>query len=102
LQAGANVQTLNALMRELAGRGVSKGYALRLVNRYGLTADAIATGDLGDVFDDTFSEKEISYLRDHEWARSDQAMLQRRTKTNLLASAASLEKIHIAITAALR
>jgi glycerol-3-phosphate dehydrogenase len=102
LQAGANVQTLNALMRELAGRGVSKGYALRLVNRYGLTADAIATGDLGDVFDDTFSEKEISYLRDHEWARSDQAMLQRRTKTNLLASAASLEKIHVAITAALR
>jgi D-erythritol 1-phosphate dehydrogenase len=102
LQAGANVSTLNALMQDIAGRGVGKGYALRLVNRYGLAADALATGDMGEVFDDTFSEKEIPYLRDYEWARSDQAMLQRRTKTNLLASAASLEKIHVAITAALR
>jgi D-erythritol 1-phosphate dehydrogenase len=102
LQTGASTKTLNALMQEIIGRGVSSGYALRLVNRYGLAADAIAKGDMGQVFDDTFSEKEIPYLRDYEWARSDQAMLQRRTKTNLLASAASLEKIHAAITAALR
>jgi D-erythritol 1-phosphate dehydrogenase len=102
LQAGASVSTLNALTQGITQRGISKAYALRLVNRYGLVADALATGDMGEVFDDTFSEKEIPYLRDHEWARSSQAMLQRRTKTNLLASPASLEKIHAAISAALR
>ena len=102
LQAGASTQTLNALTQALVGRGMSPGYAQRLVNRYGLAADQLASGDMGEVFDNTFSEKEIAYLRDHEWARTEQAMLQRRTKTNLLASTASLEKIHVAITAALR
>jgi glycerol-3-phosphate dehydrogenase len=81
---------------------VSKGYAHRLVNRYGLAADQVASGDMGEMFDETFSEAEIPYLRDHEWANSAQSMLQRRTKTNLLASPESLERIHVAISAALR
>ena len=102
LQAGATVKSLIALCDEIQTRGISAGYAHRLVNRYGLAADQLATADMGEIFDDTFSEKEIPYLRDHEWAQSAQAMLQRRTKTNLLASPVALPRIHAAIDAALK
>jgi len=102
LQAGATTKSLAALSDKIQTRGISAGYAHRLVNRYGLAADQLATADMGEIFDDTFSEKEIPYLRDHEWAHSAQAMLQRRTKTNLLASPAALPRIHAAIDAALK
>ncbi len=102
LQTGASASTLRALKSELRGRGLAKGYAHRLVNRYGMAADALAKTDMGEVFDETFSEAEIGYLHEHEWANSAQSMLQRRTKTNLLATPASLAKIHVAISAALR
>ncbi len=102
LQAGATQATLTALVRDIESRGLTHGYAQRLVNRYGLTASSIAASDMGEVFDETFSEAEISYLRDHEWAHSAQAMLQRRTKTNLLASPASLPRINALIAAAPR
>ncbi len=101
LQAGATAQSLIALCNEIQTRGISAGYAHRLVNRYGLAADQLATADMGEIFDETFSEAEIPYLRDHEWAQSAQAMLQRRTKTNLLASPATLPRIHAAIEQAL-
>ena len=101
LQAGATAKTLLALCDEIQTRGISAGYAHRLVNRYGLAADQLATTDMGEIFDDTFSEKEIPFLRDHEWAHSAQAMLQRRTKTNLLASPETLPRIHAAIESAL-
>jgi glycerol-3-phosphate dehydrogenase len=102
LQSGETPTTLRALEVELHKRGINKGYAHRLINRYGLAADTIAARDMGEVFDETFSEAEIPYLRDHEWSGSAQSMLQRRTKTNLLASPESLERIHVAISAALR
>lgn len=102
LQAGATPASLTALVTDIQSHGLSHGYAQRLVNRYGLAAASIASGDMGEIFDDTFSEAEIPYLRDHEWAQSAQSMLQRRTKTNLLTSPASLPRIHAAIDAALR
>lgn len=102
LQDGATPATLTALVTEIESRGLAHGYAQRLVNRYGLEAATIASKDVGEIFDETFSEAEISYLRDHEWAHSAQAMLQRRTKTNLLASPVSLPRINAAIAAALR
>ena len=102
LQDGATPATLIALITEIQSRGLARGYAQRLVNRYGLQAATIASNDMGEIFDETFSEAEISYLRDHEWAHSAQAMLQRRTKTNLLASPVSLPRINAAIAAALR
>ena len=102
LQAGATAKSLIALCDDIQTRGISAGYAHRLVNRYGLAADLLATADMGEIFDDTFSEKEIPFLRDHEWAHSAEAMLQRRTKTNLLASPVSLPRIHAAIDAALQ
>ena len=94
---------LNALVQTLHTRGLSTAYATRLVNRYGLVADQLVTphGDMGEIFDDTFSEREIAYLRDHEWAHSVDAMLQRRTKTTLLASPESLPRIRAAVLAAL-
>ncbi len=101
LQTGATATSLAALCNDIEARGISAGYAHRLVNRYGLAADQLATTDMGEIFDETFSEAEIPYLRDHEWALSAQAMLQRRTKTNLLASPAALPRIHSAIEKAL-
>ncbi|TAG48775.1 MAG: glycerol-3-phosphate dehydrogenase [Betaproteobacteria bacterium] len=102
LQSGATAAALRALKGELRGRGLTQGYAHRLVNRYGMAADALANKDMGEVFDETFSEAEIGHLRDNEWANSAQSMLQRRTKTNLLATPQSLARIHVAISAALR
>jgi glycerol-3-phosphate dehydrogenase len=52
---------------------------------------------MGEVFDETLSEKELPYLRDHEWAGSVDAMLQRRTKTALLASPSALTRIRAAV-----
>ncbi len=102
LQSGATPATLAALVTDIESHGLTHGYAQRLVNRYGLAAATIASRDMGEIFDETFSEAEITYLRDNEWAHSVQAMLQRRTKTNLLASPASLPRINAAIEAALR
>ena len=102
LQVGATAVTLATLVTDIQSSGLTHGYAQRLVNRYGLAAATIADKNMGEIFDETFSEAEITYLRDHEWAHSAQAMLQRRTKTNLLASPASLPRINAAIEAALR
>ncbi len=106
LQAGASPAALAALVTDVKSRGgkqkITHGYAQRLVNRYGVEAATVAASDMGEIFDETFSEAEIPYLRDHEWAHSVQAMLQRRTKTNLLASPQSLPRINAAIEAALR
>ena len=102
LQSGATQATLHALVADVESRGLTHSYAQRLVNRYGLAAATLASNNMGEIFDETFSEAEIPYLRDHEWAHSAQAMLQRRTKTNLLASPESLPRINAAIEAALR
>ena len=72
------------------------------MHRYGLAAESVIAQGTGEIFDDTFSEAEIPHLRDHEWSRSVDSMLQRRTKTNLLASAESLPRIHAAIATALK
>ncbi len=102
-QAGATHSALEALTRALHRRGLSAHYARRLVARYGLDADALVGADanMGEVFDDTISEKELPYLRDHEWAGSVDAMLQRRTKTALLASHETLPRIRAAVERAL-
>jgi glycerol-3-phosphate dehydrogenase len=101
LQSGATPAALQNVVAEVESRGLTHEYALRLTNRYGMQALHIAGTDMGEVFDQTFSEAEIPYLRDHEWARSAEAILQRRTKTNLLAAPTSLPRINAAIKAAL-
>jgi glycerol-3-phosphate dehydrogenase len=101
LQAGASEAVLQQLKNELTKQGLDAGYANRIVNRYGLEAQTLVERGLGEIFDHTFAEGEIAYLRDHEWARSVDSMLQRRTKTNLLATPESLARIRELITRAL-
>lgn len=104
LQTGASEARLQELRAELVGRGLPAAYALRLMHRYGMDADALTAGGLpamGEIFEDLFSEREIDYLRDHEWARDADAMLARRTKVGLLATAPALARIRAAIAAAL-
>ena len=101
LQGGASPDTLAEVAQALQSRGLTAAYANRLMHRYGLAAESVIAHGTGEVFDDTFSEAEIPYLRDHEWSRSVDSMLQRRTKTNLLAGRESLPRIHAAIASAL-
>jgi D-erythritol 1-phosphate dehydrogenase len=93
LQPGASEAVLAQLKSDLQKQGIDSGYANRIVNRYGLEAQTLVDRGLGEVFDHTFAEGEIAYLRDHEWSQSVDSMLQRRTKTNLLATPESLVRI---------
>jgi D-erythritol 1-phosphate dehydrogenase len=102
LQAGASETVLQQLKSDLTKQGIDAGYANRIVNRYGLEAQTLVDRGLGEVFDQTFAEGEIAYLRDYEWARSVDSMLQRRTKTNLLASTESLVRIRELINQSLQ
>lgn len=102
LQAGATPDALADVAQALQSRGLTAAYANRLMHRYGLAAESVVAQGTGEIFDDTFSEAEIPHLRDHEWSRSVDSMLQRRTKTNLLASTESLPRIHAAIATALK
>ncbi len=100
LQSGASPERLRALHAELVGRGLSAAYASRLTHRYGLEADQLTQGGIaamGECFDEVFSEREIEYLRKHEWAQDAESMLSRRTKVSLLASPEALARARKAI-----
>ncbi len=101
LQAGASEAVLVQLKSELQKQGINAGYVNRLVNRYGLEAQTLVDRGLGEIFDHAFAEGEIAYLRDREWAHCVDAMLQRRTKTNLLATPESLARIRELIAEAI-
>lgn len=104
LQAGATADALRDLHAAIVNRGFTPAYASRLTHRYGLVADRLTAegpAGMGEIFDDVFSEREIDYLRDHEWATDAEAMLTRRTKVALLASPSGLARARAAIDAAL-
>ncbi len=95
LQSGANAAALTNVQKTLAQLGVHASYAALLVARYGLDALSVcgeSASSLGQVFDDVLSEREIEYLRDHEWAKSVDSVLSRRTKAGLLLTPAG--KVH--------
>ncbi|MBW9117215.1 glycerol-3-phosphate dehydrogenase [Rhizobium cauense] len=63
-------------------------HARRLVRRYGTKASVLlgksaGTEDLGHCFGGDLYEAEVRYLIDHEWARSADDVLWRRTKDGL-------------------
>ena len=65
-----------------------KPLLLTLLHRYGTAAvdvlgDAKSVADLGEDLGGGLSKREISYLRDHEWARTAEDVLWRRTKAGL-------------------
>jgi glycerol-3-phosphate dehydrogenase len=86
LQAGADAAGLARVHDALVRSGVHAAYAGQLVARYGLDATSvIGRGESpGECFDNVLSEREIEYLRDHEWANSVDSVLSRRTKAGLL------------------
>ena len=105
LQAGADASALSAVRQTLVGQGVNADYAKLLVARYGLDALSLSGGastSLGECFDNALSEREIDYLRDHEWANSVDAVLSRRTKAGLLLTPAGKLHADAAIKAALK
>lgn len=63
-------------------------FVLTLLHRYGsntadMLGDAQTVGDLGEDLGGGLSQREVSYLRDHEWARTAEDVLWRRTKAGL-------------------
>lgn len=68
--------------------GIPDAVLLRLLRLYGteaalITADARTEDDLGPAIGGGLSEREVAFLRDHEWARTADDVLWRRTKAGL-------------------
>jgi glycerol-3-phosphate dehydrogenase len=67
-------------------------WAHSLIRRYGTRAgqvlgDANTKADLGQDFGATLTEREVQFLRTHEWAKDAEGILWRRTKLGLHMSA---------------
>jgi glycerol-3-phosphate dehydrogenase len=67
---------------------LAPGHAARLVRAYGtrarrILADAHRIEDLGRDFGATLTEAEVAYLVEHEWARTAEDILWRRSKLGL-------------------
>ena len=72
-------------------RSLSDAEAFRLTRLYGTDAarilgDASGHGDLGTDFGCDLYEAEIAFLMEHEWARTADDILWRRTKRGLVLS----------------
>ena len=76
----------------------SPGQARRLVRAYGTRARAIVDGirtegDWGERFGADLTEREVRYLMDHEWARTGEDVLWRRSKLGLRLSRAEADRL---------
>ena len=60
---------------------------------HGLLNGARSTGDLGRHFGALLYEREISYLREVEWAQTAEDILERRTKHGLHLTASESEAV---------
>lgn len=67
--------------------------ARRLVLAYGTRAEQIADLDVGECFGCGLTEAELSYLVKHEWARTPEDVLWRRSKLGLRATTDTVERI---------
>ncbi|MEK7360614.1 MAG: glycerol-3-phosphate dehydrogenase [Pseudomonadota bacterium] len=79
-------------------RGLDPHWLARLLRRHGTLAgrildDAKAEEDLGEGFGGGLYERELAYLIEHEWARSGEDVLWRRTKCGLHMSAAQRSRV---------
>lgn len=71
---------------------LSRVLALRLAHAYGTRArkvldNAASATDLGQLFGDTLTEREVRYLIAHEFARNAEDIVWRRSKLGLRLSA---------------
>lgn len=77
--------------------------AFRLVRLYGTCAqvflgDAASAADLGEAFGHGLSASEVDYLVTHEWARTAEDILWRRTKLGLRFTAEETSRLEAYIT----
>jgi glycerol-3-phosphate dehydrogenase len=85
--------------------GCSTALATRLVRAYGTRAQMIV-GDaggrtgLGESFGGDLTEREVTYLMQHEWARSAEDVLWRRSKLGLRLSSEQAARLHAWMQAA--
>jgi glycerol-3-phosphate dehydrogenase len=89
------VDGVNALVDEIRRRCGScpRSHALRLVRAYGTRARILIEGivedrDWGQTFGADLTEREVRYLMQHEWARTAEDVLWRRSKLGLRISKA--------------
>ena len=73
-------------------------HARRLVRAYGTRAHLIAAGvtreaDWGERFGADLTEREVRYLIDHEWARTAEDVVWRRSKLALRLDASEIERL---------
>ena len=78
--------------------GLPKRLLRTLFHRHGTHAaqvlgDARSDADLGEAFGADLTEREIRYLREHEWARTAEDVLWRRTKAGLRLDAAAQARV---------
>jgi glycerol-3-phosphate dehydrogenase len=84
---GGDLQAFAARLKERRP-GFDAAFLARLARRYGtlvddVLCDARSVADLGAQLGADLSEREVVYLRDHEWAREPDDVLWRRTKSAL-------------------
>lgn len=89
-----DVSAVPALAEELRRNNsfLSQSLALRMAHAYGTRAstvlgDASSAADLGQLFGDTLTEREVRYLVSHEFARTAEDIVWRRSKLGLRLSA---------------
>lgn len=78
--------------------GLPRTLLRTLFHRHGTRAaqvlgDAQSITDLGEDFGADLTEREITYLREHEWARTAEDVLWRRTKAGLRLDAAAQARV---------
>ena len=65
-----------------------------IFRRHGTRADAVlGGGPLGEDFGGGLTERELRYFTEHEWARSADDVLWRRTKAGLMMSPAQRARV---------
>jgi glycerol-3-phosphate dehydrogenase len=79
---------------------LGKGHAERLAHAYGtrawvLLGKAKAMADLGERYGASLTEAEVRYLMEHEWARSAEDVLWRRSKLGLHMSASEIAGLEV-------
>ncbi len=94
------VAGIETLARELraACPALAEGQAMRLARAYGTRARRIIDGahseaDLGVCFGADLQAREVSYLMRHEWARTAEDVLWRRSKLGLRVSADDMRRL---------
>jgi glycerol-3-phosphate dehydrogenase len=78
--------------------GLDRHWLARLLRRHGTLAGQIldnakSEADLGENFGGGLYERELAYLKEHEWARSSEDVLWRRTKCGLHMSEAQRSRV---------